>query len=95
MASNNGGQLESVVGSFFFGEINESLVFPYPHFSDSQVEMAKEMTAAVDQFAKDNINGEKLDREAHLPKEVIQGLSEMGLLGLGVPEDLGGLGLDY
>lgn len=95
MASNTNGQFQSVVGSFFFGEINENLVFPYPHFSDSQVEMAKEMTAAIDQFAKDNINGEKFDREAHLPKEVIEGLAAMGLLGLAVPEDLGGLGLDY
>ncbi|MBY0414674.1 MAG: acyl-CoA dehydrogenase family protein [Bdellovibrionales bacterium] len=95
MASNPNGNLESVVGSFFFGEVNEPLVFPYPHFSDAQVEMAKEMTSAVDQFAKDNIDGEKFEREAHLPKEVIQGVAEMGLLGLGVPEDLGGLGLDY
>ncbi len=95
MASNPNGNSESVVGSFFFGQIDENLVFPYPHFSDAQVEMSKEMTAAVDQFAKDNINGEKFDKEAHLPKEVIQGLAEMGLLGLGVPEDLGGLGLDY
>ncbi len=95
MASNESDNIESIVGSFFFGEINESLVFPYPHFSDTQVETAKEMTAAVDQFAKDNINGEKFDRESHLPKEVIKGLAEMGLLGLGVPEEFGGLGLDY
>lgn len=95
MASNESSNIQSVVGSFFFGEVNESLVFPYPHFSDAQVEMAKEMTSAVDQFAKDNINGEKFDREAVLPKEVIKGLSEMGLLGLGVPEEFGGLGLDY
>jgi acyl-CoA dehydrogenase family protein 9 len=95
MASKDGGQIESIVGAFFFGQINENLVFPYPNFSDAQVEIAKEMTAAVDQFAKDNIDGEKFDREGHLPKEVIQGLAEMGLLGLGVPEDLGGLGLDY
>ncbi len=94
MATNESG-FQSVVGSFFFGEVNESLVFPYPHFSDAQVEMAKEMTSAVDQFAKDNINGEKFDKEAHLPKEVIKGLAEMGLLGLGVPEEHGGLGLDY
>ena len=93
MASNDG--LQSVVGSFFFGEVNESLVFPYPHFSDAQVEMAKEMTAAIDQFAKDNFNGEKFDRESKLPEEVIKGLAEMGLLGLGVPEEFGGLGLDY
>lgn len=95
MASNPNGNFESVVGSFFFGEMNESLVFPYPQFSDSQVEMAKEMTAAVDQFAKDNFNSEKFDNEGKLPESIIKGLSEMGLMGLGVPEELGGLGLDY
>jgi acyl-CoA dehydrogenase family protein 9 len=95
MASNDSTGFQSLVGSFFFGEINESLAFPYPNYSDSQVEMAKEMCAAVDQFAKDNIDGEKFDREAHLPKEVIKGLAELGLCGLAVPEEFGGLGLDY
>lgn len=95
MASNESTNFESLVGSFFFGEVNESLVFPYPHYSDSQVEMAKEMCQAIDQFAKDNINGEKFDQDAKIPKEVIQGLAELGLCGLAVPEELGGLGLDY
>lgn len=94
MATNENG-FQSIVGSFFFGEVNESKAFPFPHFSDSQVEMAKEMCAAVDQFAQDNINGEKFDHEAKIPKEVIQGLAELGLCGLAVPEELGGLGLDY
>ena len=95
MASNANGKFESVVGSFFFGEMDEGLVFPYPHFSDAQVEMAKEMTSAVDQFAKDNFNSEKFDKDGSLPEAIIKGLSEMGLMGLGVPEELGGLGLDY
>lgn len=95
MTSNASGQKQSVVGSLFFGEVDESLVFPFPNFSDEQVEMAKEMTNAVDQFAKDNINAEKMDHEAKMPEEIIKGLSELGLMGLGVPEDFGGLGLDY
>lgn len=95
MASNSSGQNQSVVGSFFFGEVDENLVFPFPSFTNEQVEMAKEMTNAIDQFAKDNINSEKMDLEGKMPEEVIKGLAEMGLLGLGVPEDLGGLGLDY
>lgn len=95
MTSNSSGQKQSVVGSLFFGEVDESLVFPFPNFSDEQVEMAKEMTNAVDQFAKDNINAEKMDHEAKMPEEIIKGLSELGLMGLGVPEDFGGLGLDY
>jgi acyl-CoA dehydrogenase family protein 9 len=95
MASNENPQLQSLVGTFFFGELNENLIFPFPHFSDSQVEMAKEMTSAIDQFAKDNIDGEKFDREAKLPEDVIKGIAEMGLLGLAVPESFGGLELDY
>ncbi len=95
MATNEQGSFQSVVNSFFYGEINESLAFPYPQFSDSQVEMAKEMTSAVNQFATDNIDGEKFDRDACIPKEVIKGLAELGLCGLAVPEELGGLGLDY
>ncbi len=94
MASNDSG-FQSVVGGFFFGEVNENLLFPFPHFSDAQVEMAKEMTSAIDQFAKDNINSEKFDKDSHIPNEVVEGLGQMGLLGLAVPEELGGLGLDY
>ncbi len=95
MASNEDAGFQSIVGSFFFGELNENYAFPFPNYSDSQVEMAKEMCAAVDQFAKDNINGEKFDQDGKIPKEVIQGLAELGLCGLAVPEELGGLGLDY
>ena len=95
MASNESVNAQSVVGSLFFGEINEALVFPFPQFSDAQVETAKEMTSAVSQFAKDNIDGEKFDRESAIPKEVLKGLAELGLCGLAVPEEFGGLGLDY
>lgn len=94
MATNESG-FQSVVGSFFFGEVNENLIFPFPHFSDAQVEMAKEMTGAIDSFAKDNINGEKFDRDSHIPSEVVEGLGALGVLGLAVPEEFGGLGLDY
>ena len=95
MTSKSNGNFESVIGSFFFGELDEGLVFPYPQFSDAQVETAKEMTAAVDQFARDNFDCEKFDKDGLLPSSIIKGLSEMGLMGLGVPEEFGGLGLDY
>lgn len=88
-------EMNSVVGGFFYGQINQTLAFPFPHFDANQKEMAKEMTNAVADFAKDNINGEKLDHDAYLPKEIIDGLASLGLCGMAVPEELGGLGLDY
>ncbi|OUR97012.1 hypothetical protein A9Q84_11810 [Halobacteriovorax marinus] len=89
------GAFDSVVGSLFFGEVNEDAIFPFPHFSEEQVEMAKEMCSAVSKFGEDNIDGEKFDEDAELPKEVIQGLAELGLCGLAVPEEYGGMELDY
>lgn len=87
--------VESVVGDFFYGEINESVVFPFPHFSNEQQEMAREMTDAVARFGAEMIDGHKMDEAAEMPKEVVQGLAELGLCGMGVSEDFGGLGLDY
>lgn len=87
--------VESVVGDFFYGEINESVVFPFPHFTDEQQEMAREMTGAVARFGAEKIDGHKMDEAAEMPKEVVQGLADLGLCGMGVSEDFGGLGLDY
>ncbi|MDD0852304.1 acyl-CoA dehydrogenase family protein [Halobacteriovorax sp. GB3] len=87
--------LDSVVGSLFYGEVDEAAVFPFPHFNEEQVEMAKEMTSAVAKFGEDNIDGEKFDHEAVIPKDVIDGLAALGLCGLGVAEEHGGMGLDY
>lgn len=93
--SDNSGPMDSVVGSLFFGEVNEDSIFPFPAFSDDQKEMAKEMINAVNKFADDNIDAEKYDHDCEIPKEVINGLAELGLCGLAVEEKFGGMGLDY
>lgn len=88
-------ELESVVGGLFYGEIDENSIFPFPRFDEEQVEMAKAMTDAIDKFAEANIDSEKFDDQAFIPEEVIKGLAELGLCGLAVPEEYGGMGLDY
>lgn len=93
--NNQTNELESVVGGLFYGEVNENSLFPFPRFNDDQKEMAKAMVDAVDKFATDNIDSEKFDEEANIPEEVIQGLAALGLCGLAVPEEHGGMGLDY
>lgn len=92
---NNETHMNSVVGNFFYGEVEEESVFPFPHFTQEQKEVAKEFCNAVDKFGEDHIDSEKLDHEGHMPDEVIKGLAELGLCGLGVDEEFGGMGLDY
>jgi acyl-CoA dehydrogenase family protein 9 len=93
-ANENQKEIPSIVAAMFYGEVHEEEVFPYPHFTENQVEMAKAMTDAVDKFAAANIDSVKLDKEAKIPAEVLQGLAGLGLCGLGVSEEYGGLGLD-
>lgn len=95
MSSNeNLKEIPSIVANMFYGEVQEEEVFPYPHFTESQIEMAKAMVDAVDKFAQANIDSPKLDKDAKIPDDVLQGLAALGLCGLGVGEEYGGLGLD-
>src|SRR5690606_20881145 len=94
-ANENNKEIPSIAKSLFYGEVLEDMVFPFPSLNESQVEMAKAMIDAVDKFAQDNIDSAKYDKEGKLPDEILQGLAALGLTGLGVPEDFGGLGLDY
>lgn len=94
MAQESQKEIPSIVKHMFYGEVLEEEVFPFPHFSEAQIEMAKAMVDAVDRFAQASIDSAKMDKEAKIPKEVLDGLASLGLCGLGVSEDFGGLGLD-
>ncbi len=95
MSANEGSkEIPSIVKHMFYGEVLEDEVFPFPNFSENQIEMAKAMVDAVDKFAQSSIDSAKFDKEAKIPKEVLDGLAGLGLCGLGVEEEYGGLGLD-
>ncbi len=87
-------EIPSLVKSMFYGEVLEDEAFPFPQLDENQVEMAKAMIDAVDKFAQDSIDSAKFDIDAKLPDEVLQGLAGLGLCGLAVGEEYGGLGLD-
>jgi acyl-CoA dehydrogenase family protein 9 len=92
-AKENSKEIPSIVANMFYGEVQEDEVFPFPHFSETQVEMAKAMVDAIDKFAP-NIDSAKFDKDSKIPQEVIDGLAGLGLCGLAVGEEHGGLGLD-
>jgi acyl-CoA dehydrogenase family protein 9 len=94
MSHDSNKEIPSIVKHMFYGEVMEEEVFPFPHFSEGQIEMAKAMIDAVDKYAQSNIDAAKMDKDAKIPKEVLDGLAGLGLCGLGVGEEYGGLGLD-
>src|SRR5467141_4287708 len=78
--------------SLFFGEILEDQLFPYPEMPRDQVELVAPICETIDRYMG-GIDSRKLDREGEFPPEVLQSLRDIGLFGLIVPEEHGGLGL--
>ncbi len=78
--------------ALFFGEILEDQLFPYPEMPRDQAELVGPICDSIDKYMA-GIDTRKLDHEGDLPAELLQSLKEMGLFGVLVPEEHGGLGL--
>jgi len=85
---------QSFAKNLFFGEILEENLFPYPAMRERDREMLTSMVDAIDHFLGDkHADFKHWDRDAHQPDEFIQALRDMGLFGLIIPEQFGGLEL--
>lgn len=83
----------SYMKSLFFGQIREDLIFPYPKPSNETTETVRMIMDSFDKFAKDTVKSQEWDEKGEMPREIVSHLAEMGLMGLAVPEAMGGLGL--
>ncbi len=84
----------SVAKNLAAGRILEDQLFPYPELRHKDQEVLRLMVDAIDQFlSPKHQDFKRWDRDAQQPAEFIQGLRDLGLFGLIVPEEYGGLGL--
>ncbi len=83
----------SFLKSLFFGQIREDYIFPYPKPKAETAETVGMITDTIDKFGKDIVKSAVWDELAAMPIEVVEQMAAMGLTGIGVPEELGGLGL--
>src|SRR5882762_10335922 len=84
----------SVAKNLMAGRILEDRLFPYPALRDKDREVLGMMVDAIDQFlGPKHQDFKRWDRAAEQPAEFIQGLRDLGLFGLIIPEGHGGLGL--
>jgi acyl-CoA dehydrogenase family protein 9 len=83
----------SFMKALFHGAISEEMVFPWPEPGADEREETSLLLESVRRFAARAIDGARIDREAVLPGEVLQGMRELGLFGLNIPREYGGRGL--
>src|SRR5687768_895462 len=84
----------SFVRSMCIGEIEEEILFPYPKLKESEKEMLKSIFDSIAAWLKPKSDEfRKWDQQGDLPPEIIEEIKQMGLFGLIIPEEFGGLGL--
>lgn len=77
----------------YFGDFDSSKIFPYPEISDEDKEKLEDYLKRVSAFCEKVIDPVWIDRHAEIPKTVIDGLAKLGILGMTVPKECGGLGM--
>jgi acyl-CoA dehydrogenase family protein 9 len=78
--------------ALFRGEFRGDVLFPYPELPPAEKQVVDDAVAAVKRFAQDHIDGAAIDRQADIPRSVIEGLGKLGVLGMTAPAEYGGKG---
>ncbi|MEV5373302.1 acyl-CoA dehydrogenase family protein [Streptomyces albogriseolus] len=83
----------SFAKELFLGRFRPDLIHPHPLPADEDVRRGEEFLAKLRDFCETRVDGALIEREARIPDEVINGLKELGALGMKIDIKYGGLGL--
>ncbi|XP_004368436.1 complex I assembly factor ACAD9, mitochondrial [Trichechus manatus latirostris] len=77
----------------FLGTIEKKEVFPFPEVDQEELNEINQFMGPVEKFFTEDVDSRKIDQEGEIPKETLEKLKSLGLFGMQVPEEYGGLGL--
>src|SRR5262245_3400055 len=83
----------SFVRELFLGRLDLGLIHPWPEPDPEEQQRAERFLAALDRFLREQVDAERIERDARIPPETIQGLRELGAFGIKIPREYGGLEL--
>ncbi|MFF2504772.1 acyl-CoA dehydrogenase family protein [Streptomyces sp. NPDC058067] len=83
----------SFAKELFLGRFRLDLIHPHPMPADEDVRRGEAFLAKLRDFCETRIDGARIERESKIPDEVINGLKELGALGMKIDTKYGGLGL--
>ncbi|MBS0201578.1 MAG: acyl-CoA dehydrogenase family protein [Planctomycetes bacterium] len=82
----------SVAKEVFHGRFGSELILPYPRLTALEQPKVDAALRQLIAFCDEHLDPAAIDRQADIPRTVIDGLAEMGVLGMTAPEAIGGRG---
>lgn len=83
----------SFTKQLYSGVFDPSHVFPYPKMNDNEAQQAQVFFDHLTAFARKEIDANWIDRHGTIPDAVIDGLKRLGVFGMTVPREYGGLAM--
>ncbi|MGZ3416748.1 MAG: acyl-CoA dehydrogenase family protein [Polyangiales bacterium] len=83
---------QSFMKSLFHGVIAEELIAPWPEPSAEERDQVALMLDSIRKFGA-TIDSAKIDREHQIPESALRAMKDLGLFGMLIPQEYGGLGL--
>src|SRR3954471_9920497 len=77
----------------FLGNFRLDLIHPQPELDAAAVEKGERFLGRLRAFLTEHVDPQQIERQARIPADVLDGLKELGALGMKIPEEYGGLGL--
>ena len=92
-ARERGWEKPSFGKQLFLGNLRLDLIHPQPRLEPAAVETGEAFLARLRAFLVERVDPLEIERDARIPDAVVDGLKDLGALGMKVPEAYGGLGL--
>ncbi|MDQ2767253.1 MAG: acyl-CoA dehydrogenase family protein [Gemmatimonadota bacterium] len=82
----------SFLRELFLGRLRLDLIHPFPPENDVETENARPFMERL-RAVLETVDSDAIDRDGHIPEEVVQKLRDIGAFGIKIPREYGGLGL--
>jgi len=76
--------------NFFWGNIREELIFPYPQISQEETERCDKLLAELDDYLQNEHPSIEIDQKQYIPGWVLERLFKIGVMGMTIPKEFGG-----
>ena len=86
----SGPRSRSFAKELFHGRFAADLVQPYPRLATGEASKVDTALAELRAFCDEHLDPDQIDRQADIPRQVIEGLGRLGILGMTAPESVGG-----
>ena len=95
LMENGSGKDLGFLRSLFFGRLRLEKVWPYPTQDPEESQRTNAVLEKLDKFMQVHVDPVAIDVEQQIPQSVIDGLGELGVLGMTVPKEYGGGGFTH